>query len=71
MSDLCSQTMTERALEIEIALSKALELDGIAIEYNQGDLELVVANPLKYEEFYHHNFSAIARDIERRLFPNG
>ncbi|WP_339696110.1 hypothetical protein [Celeribacter baekdonensis] len=71
MSDLCSQTIAERTQVIEDALAQVFDIEGIAIEYNQGDQQLIVSQPSDYEAFIHHDLWAIARDLERRLFPNG
>nr|WP_321511148.1 hypothetical protein [uncultured Celeribacter sp.] len=71
MTGISDKTIMERTELIEDALAQAFELDGIAIECSQGERELVVAKPGWQEDFYLHDLWAIAREVERRLFPNG
>lgn len=71
MTNFSNRTIMERTELIEDALAVALDLPVLAIEYDKLERELIVADPSMLDVFRHHNLYAIAREVERRLFPNG
>lgn len=71
MTDISKQSISERIALIEDALAAALDIPGIDVEFDNGERQIVVAVDNQEGTFRFHSLWLIAREVERRIFPNG